>query len=180
MSDVPTSGGRTTLVLGGAASGKSAYAERFVLRLSDRPVYIATAQPFDDEMTDKIAVHRARRGDGWTTIEEPFDLSGAIGGADAPDAVILVDCLTLWLSNLMAAERDIDAATAELVGSIENTQGRLVLVASEVGLGIVPDNAMARSFRNLHGALNQSVAAAADRVVFVAAGLPLALKGSLD
>jgi adenosylcobinamide kinase / adenosylcobinamide-phosphate guanylyltransferase len=180
LAEVGAPAGRTTLVLGGAASGKSTYAESLVLQLSGRPVYIATAQAFDDEMTDKIAVHRDRRGDRWTTIEEPFDLSAAIAGADAPDSIILVDCLTLWLSNLMAAERDIDAATLALTGSIENIQGRLVLVANEVGLGIVPENAMARSFRNLHGTLNQAVAEAADRVVFVAAGLPLALKGGVD
>lgn len=171
---------QSTLVLGGAASGKSAYAEDLVLRLPGRPVYIATAQAFDGEMTDKIAVHRARRGAVWTTVEEPLDLVGAIAGADAPDAVLLIDCLTLWLSNLMADDRDIAAETAQLVDSLGGVRGRVVLVANEVGLGIVPDNALARSFRNLHGTLNQAVAAAADRVVFVAAGLPLALKGDLD
>lgn len=171
---------RTTLVLGGAASGKSAFAEDIVLGYSARPVYIATAQAFDSEMTDKIAAHRARRGPEWTTIEEPLDLGGAIAGADADGTVILVDCLTLWLSNLMAGDRGIDAATADLQTAIDGLQGRLVLVANEVGLGIVPDNAMARDFRNRHGALNQSIAAVADRVFFVAAGLPLALKGSLD
>lgn len=171
---------RSTLVLGGAASGKSAYAEDLVLRLTGRPVYIATAQAFDGEMSDKIAVHQARRGAAWTTIEEPLDLAGAIAGADAPGAVLLVDCLTLWLSNLMADDRDIEAETARLVDTLGALQGQAVLVANEVGLGIVPDNALARAFRNRHGCLNQAVAAAADRVVFVAAGLPLALKGELD
>lgn len=171
---------RSTLVLGGAASGKSAYAEDLVLRLTGRPVYIATAQAFDGEMSDKIAVHQARRGAAWTTIEEPLDLAGAIAGADAPDAVLLVDCLTLWLSNLMADDRDIAAETARLVDTLGALQGQAVLVANEVGLGIVPDNALARAFRNRHGSLNQAVAAAADRVVFVAAGLPLVLKGELD
>lgn len=171
---------RSTLVLGGAASGKSMYAEDLVLRQPARPVYIATAQAFDGEMTDKIAVHKARRGAVWTNVEEPLDLAGAIAGSDAPDAVLLVDCLTLWLSNLMADDRDIAAETAQLVGILARLQGRIVLVANEVGLGIVPDNAMARAFRNLHGTLNQAVAGTADRVVFVAAGLPLALKGALD
>lgn len=171
---------QSTLVLGGAASGKSAYAEELVLRTPGRPVYIATAQAFDGEMTDKISVHRARRGDIWTNVEEPLDLTDAIAGVDAPDAVLLVDCLTMWLNNLMADDRDISAETAQLVGTLADLQGKIVLVANEVGLGIVPDNALARAFRNLHGTLNQAVAGAADRVVFVAAGLPLALKGTLD
>jgi adenosylcobinamide kinase/adenosylcobinamide-phosphate guanylyltransferase len=170
---------RSTLVLGGAASGKSAYAEELVLRTPGRPVYIATAQAFDCEMTDKIAVHRARRGAVWTNVEEPLDLARAIARADAPDAVLLVDCLTMWLNNLMADDRDIAAETTHLVDIMGDLQGQIVLVANEVGLGIVPDNALARAFRNLHGTLNQAVAGTADRVVFVAAGLPLALKGRL-
>ena len=170
---------RSTLVLGGAASGKSAYAEELVLRTPGRPVYIATAQAFDGEMTDKIAVHRARRGAVWTNVEEPLDLAGAIARADAPDAVLLVDCLTMWLNNLMADDRDVAAETTHLVDIMGDLQGQIVLVANEVGLGIVPDNALARAFRNLHGTLNQAVAGTADRVVFVAAGLPLALKGRL-
>lgn len=170
---------RSTLVLGGAASGKSAYAEELVLRTPGRPVYIATAQAFDGEMTDKIAVHRARRGAVWTNVEEPLYLAGAIARADAPDAVLLVDCLTMWLNNLMADDRDVAAETTHLVDIMGDLQGQIVLVANEVGLGIVPDNALARAFRNLHGTLNQAVAGTADRVVFVAAGLPLALKGRL-
>ena len=168
---------RSTLVLGGAASGKSAYAEDLVLRLPGNPVYIATAQAFDGEMTDKIAVHRARRGESWTTVEEPLDLAGAIARADAPDATLLVDCLTMWLNNLMAADRDSVSEAAQLVDVMGGLQGMIVLVANEVGLGIVPDIALARDFRNRHGMLNQAVAAAADRVVFVAAGVPLVLKG---
>lgn len=171
---------RSTLVLGGAASGKSAYAEDLVLRLLGNPVYIATAQAFDGEMTDKIAVHRARRGETWTTVEEPLDLAGTIARADAPDATLLVDCLTMWLNNLMADDRDTVVEAAQLVDVMNSMQGRIVLVANEVGLGIVPDNALARAFRNRHGMLNQAVAAAADRVVFVAAGLPLVLKGDAD
>ena len=178
MADMADS--RSTLVLGGAASGKSAYAEDLVLRLPGRPVYIATAQAFDGEMTDKISVHKARRGAIWTNVEEPLDLVGAISGADAPDTVLLIDCLTMWLNNLMADDRDVTAETAQLVETMGRLQGWIVLVANEVGLGIVPANELARAFRNLHGTLNQAVAGAADRVVFVAAGLPLALKGTLD
>jgi len=180
LPDAAMTDAQTTLVLGGAASGKSTFAEQLVLRLCDRPVYIATAQSFDTEMTAKIDVHRARRGAGWTTIEEPLDLAGAIARADAAGAVLLVDCLTLWLSNLMAAERDIEAETARLIEAMQDVRGRLVLVANELGLGIVPEKAMARAFRNHHGTINQAVAAAAHRVLFVAAGLPLALKGTLD
>lgn len=170
----------STLVLGGAASGKSAFAETLVLGQPGRPIYIATAEAFDAEMLDKIAVHKARRGAVWTNVEEPLDLAGTIGRADAPDAVLLVDCLTIWLSNLMADDRDIASEIAHLVDALDGLQGQIVMVANEVGLGIVPENALSRAFRNLHGMLNQTVAGVADRVVFVSAGLPLALKGELD
>ena len=145
-----------------------------------RPIYIATAEALDAEMIDKIAVHKARRGAVWTNVEEPLDLAGIIGRADAPDAVLLVDCLTIWLSNLMADDRDIASEIAHLVDALDGLQGQIVMVANEVGHGIVPENALSRTFRNLHGMLNQTVAGVADRVVFVAAGLPLALKGELD
>lgn len=170
----------STLVLGGAASGKSTFAENLVLGQPGRPIYIATAEALDAEMTDKIAIHKARRGAVWTNIEEPLDLAGAISRADAPDAVLLVDCLTIWLNNLMADHRDIASEIADLVDALDSLQGQVVMVANEVGLGIVPDNPLARSFRNLHGTLNQAVSGVADRVVFVAAGLPLTLKGELD
>lgn len=167
---------RITLVLGGTRSGKSAYAESCAMAGSGSPVYIATAQAFDGEMEDRIDAHRARRGDGWKTVEEPLDLTGALLKAQTADSVILVDCLTLWLNNLMAADRDIDAETAALTKTLSTLRGRTILVASEVGLGIVPENALARAFRDRQGLLNQAVAAVADRVVFVAAGLPLVLK----
>lgn len=170
----------STLVLGGAASGKSAFAETLVLGQPGRPIYIATAEAFDAEMIDKIAVHKARRGAVWTNVEEPLDLAGIISRADAPDSVLLVDCLTIWLSNLMADDRDIVSEIAHLVDALDGLKGKIVMVANEVGLGIVPENALSRTFRNLHGMLNQTVAGVADRVVFVAAGLPLALKGELD
>ena len=167
----------STFVLGGASSGKSAYAEELVLRLFGTPVYIATAQAFDDEMTDKIAVHRQRRGGVWTTIEEPLELPTAITENGVANTVLLVDCLTLWLSNLMTAERDIAAETDTLVDAICGVHGHIVLVSNELGLGLVPGDELSRRFRDLQGTLNQAVAAATDRVVFVAAGLPMTLKG---
>lgn len=168
---------RVTLVLGGARSGKSALAERLVLAHGRPPVYIATSEAWDDEMRARIADHKAQRdGQGWRTIEAPIDLPGAL--AAAGDAPVLVDCLTLWLTNLMLGDHDIPAATATLLAALERP-GPTVLVANEVGLGIVPDNALARRFRDAAGRLNQQVAARADTVVFTAAGLPLVLKGAL-
>jgi adenosylcobinamide kinase / adenosylcobinamide-phosphate guanylyltransferase len=168
------------LVLGGARSGKSAYAESRVLALRKAPkhaLYLATAEPGDAEMSARIATHRARRGSAWTTHEEPLDLAGAIAAHAKPGAPILVDCLTLWLSNLMHGRADIDAETETLCATLARAKGPVVLVSNEVGLGIVPDNKLAREFRDHAGRLHQRVAATARDVVFVAAGLPLALKG---
>ena len=165
------------LVLGGTRSGKSTYAETLALARPAPRLYLATAEAGDAEMTERIRLHRVRRAQHWTTVEEPLDLPGTLrrhGGAQ--DATLLVDCLTLWLSNLMAAGRDIEAATAELIAACDAVRGSLILVSNEVGLGIVPDNALARAFRDHAGRLNQAVAARADRVVFVAAGLPMVLK----
>jgi adenosylcobinamide kinase/adenosylcobinamide-phosphate guanylyltransferase len=167
-------------VLGGASSGKSIYAEDLVSRLPGAPIYLATAQAFDDEMADKVEVHRRRRGDDWTTVEEPYDLPDAISEHGVTDTVLLVDCLTLWLFNLVSAERDITDQTEALIKAISGVGGRIVLVSNEIGLGLVPDNVVGRRFRNLHGKLNQAVAATADRVVFIAAGLPVTLKGAED
>jgi adenosylcobinamide kinase/adenosylcobinamide-phosphate guanylyltransferase len=128
-------------------------------------------------MTLRIAHHRARRGAAWTTIEEPLDVVGAVVRAAAPDRPILVDCLTLWLANLMAVGRDIAAETAALTAALNGLAGPVVLVSNEVGLGLVPETPLGRAFRDEAGRLNQAVAAAAGRVVFVAAGLPLVLKG---
>ena len=164
-----------TLVLGGARSGKSAYAES--LFGGRGAVYVATAEAIDDEMRERIARHRARRGGGWTTVEAPLDLAGALrahgrrGGAG-----VLVDCLTVWLGNLMHAERDVDREAGRLLESLAAPEVPVVLVANEVGLGVVPDNPMARAFRDHAGRLNQALAGRADRVAFVAAGLPLVLK----
>jgi adenosylcobinamide kinase/adenosylcobinamide-phosphate guanylyltransferase len=161
-----------TLVLGGARSGKSAYAESL---FPEGGAYLATAGIGDGEMAERIAKHQARRGGHWRTVEAPLDLAQAL---DAQPGAALVDCLTLWLSNLMFAERDIDGATAELEAALLRHLGPVALVANEVGLGIVPDNALARAFRDRAGLLNQRLAAKAGRVVLVAAGLPLVLKES--
>lgn len=168
------------LVLGGARSGKSAYAEARALALRTgrkRALYLATAEGGDSEMSARIAAHVARRGKGWTTREEPLDLAGALQEHAGPGAPILVDCLTLWLSNLMHAKSDIDAETARLCASLAKAKGPVVLVSNEVGLGIVPDNKLARDFRDHAGRIHRRVAEIARDVVFVAAGLPLALKG---
>lgn len=166
---------RVTLVLGGARSGKSAHAERLIEALGVPALYIATAAAGDAEMAARIAAHRARRGNLWTTREAPLDLASAIAEADRP---VLVDCLTLWVSNLMHAGRDVAAEGERLAETLAAVRAPAVLVANEVGLGIVPDNALAREFRDHAGRLNQRIATTAGRVVFIAAGLPLTLKGS--
>ena len=166
-----------TLVLGGARSGKSRHAEGLVTASSGPRVYIATAQIWDSEMADRVARHKEDRGPGWTTVEEPLDLPGALRRHALAGTNVLVDCLTLWLSNLMMAEADVPARSAGLLAALAEAEGRVVLVSNEVGLGIVPDNALARRFRDHAGRLHQDIAAVAHRVVFVAAGLPLLLKG---
>lgn len=165
-----------TLVLGGARSGKSRYAESLIAALPPPWTYVATAEAGDAEMAARIAAHRARRGSQWRTIETPRDLAAALGSCTAP---VLVDCLTLWLSNLMLADADIDAEIDRLEQTLSNATAPAVLVANEVGSGIVPDNPLGRRFRDLQGLLNQRLAARADRVVLVVAGLPLAVKGML-
>jgi adenosylcobinamide kinase/adenosylcobinamide-phosphate guanylyltransferase len=164
-----------TLVLGGARSGKSRYAESLIAAYPPPWLFVATAEPLDDEMQARIAVHRARRGAGWHAVEAPRDLAGALA-KNAAGSAVLVDCLTLWLSNLMLAEADIDAESARLETALTNIAGPLVLVSNEVGFGIVPDNALARRFRDAQGRLNQRIAARADRVVLMVAGLPLVVK----
>ncbi len=168
-----------TLVLGGARSGKSSFAESLILESGLRPVYLATATPGDAEMADRIHRHLARRGAGWLTVEEPHDLAGALRAHGGAGRAVLVDCLTLWLSNLMLAERDVASATAEVLEAAAGLEGPVVFVSNEVGLGIVPDNALARRFRDQAGLIHQAIAARADCAVFVVAGLPLVLKGAL-
>jgi len=171
-----TSPMRLTLVLGGARSGKSRHAEQLALASALTPVYVATAQPLDGEMTRRIAEHRERRGPAWHTIEEPLDLVGALQNACAPRHVVVVDCLTLWLTNLMVAGHAVETACVNLLQALPGLAGPLVLVSNEVGLGITPDNAMARRFIDHAGRLHQGIAEQADAVVLMTAGLAQRLK----
>lgn len=165
-----------TLVLGGARSGKSRHAEERVERLAPPWSYLATAQAYDEEMVERIALHRARRGAGWETRDAPHDLAGVLKNLPAGRPV-LVDCLTLWLTNRMLAEADVTAESTALVEALAAHGGPVVAVSNEVGLGIVPDNALARRFRDAQGRLNQMIAARADTVIFMVAGLPMTVKG---
>src|ERR1700689_382877 len=173
MSTVP----KLTFVIGGARSGKSRYGESVIATLPPPWTYVATAEALDAEMAERIAAHRGRRGSNWRTIEAPRDLAAAL--RQSTTTPILVDCLTLWLSNHLLADADIDLEMARLEDALGGAKTPIVLIANEVGSGIVPDHALGRKFRDLQGVLNQRMAARADRVVLVVAGLPLALKGSL-
>jgi len=163
------------LITGGARSGKSTRAEARARAFPGRPVYVATAEALDAEMEARIARHRARRETDWIEREVPLDLVPALVASDGGGAR-LVDCLTLWLSNLMHAERNWEREVEALAGALPRLKSPVVLVTNEVGLGIVPDNALARSFRDAAGIMNQVIAAAADEVEFVVAGLPMKLK----
>jgi adenosylcobinamide kinase/adenosylcobinamide-phosphate guanylyltransferase len=163
------------VVLGGARSGKSRHAERLIAEYPPPWTYIATAQALDDEMRERIAQHRARRDERWATIEAPHALAEAVRNAPA-QRPLLIDCLTLWLSNRLLEEADLEAEVATLVDALADRPASAIVVSNEVGLGIVPDNALARRFRDAAGIANQSIAARADRVDFIAAGLPLRLK----
>ena len=163
------------LITGGARSGKSVRAEARARAFAGKPVYIATAEALDAEMVDRIARHRARRGNEWLERETPLELVAALDETDGGGAR-LVDCLTLWLSNLLHAGRDWTSATAALADALARQRSPVVLVTNEVGLGIVPDNALARRFRDAAGIMNQTIARAADEVEFVVAGLPVRIK----
>ncbi len=165
-----------SLVVGGARSGKSRLAERLVRAAGLPLTYIATAQAWDDEMAARIAQHRDDRGAGWTTIEAPRDLCGALASARG---AVLVDCATLWLTNVMLGDGDVVAEAAALMAALRAHPGPVVVVSNEVGWGIVPENALARRFRDEQGRLNQQIAEAADLVLGVMAGLPMVLKGAL-
>lgn len=165
-------------MLGGARSGKSAYAERLVIESGLQRTYLATAEAGDAEMAERIAHHRARRADGWNTVEERDAVEAALEKAAGEGRAVLVDCLTLWLSNVMHSGADLEARTTTLCRTAQRLSGLVVFVSNEVGLGLVPDTPLGRQFRDAQGRLNQAVAAAADRVLFVAAGLPLVLKGT--
>lgn len=167
---------KITLILGGARSGKSRLAEELAQKRNGRLVYIATAEPWDEEMRTRIAEHKARRGDRWHDIEAPIAIAEVLRALPVDTGAVLVDCLTLWLSNLMHANRDIAAETAGLLAALDVVRFPVLLVSNEVGLGIVPDNKLARDFRDHQGRLNQAVATRADHAVFMAAGLPLILK----
>lgn len=169
---------KVTFILGGAASGKSAFAETLIAQSGKARRYVATAQAFDDEMRVKIDRHRAARGSGWRLVETPLDLAGALAAA-SPHEAVLVDCATMWLCNHLLAESNLATQQGRLLDAVAACPADLVIVANEVGQGIVPDNAVSRSFREAQGRLNIALAGQADLVVQVTAGLPLALKGRL-
>lgn len=165
-----------TLVLGGARSGKSRFAEDLAIQSGLARIYVATGTAFDGEMEKRIALHQDRRGSGWRTVEEQTDLAGVLAREAKSDAVLLVDCLTLWLNNLMMADKDLASESARLCDAVSTLAGPCVFVSNEVGMGIVPDNRLSREFRDAQGRLNQDMAAVCGKVIFVAAGQPLLLK----
>ncbi|OKL43602.1 bifunctional adenosylcobinamide kinase/adenosylcobinamide-phosphate guanylyltransferase [Pseudovibrio exalbescens] len=167
------------LVTGGARSGKSRFAEALVAGAGLKKVYVATGQAFDAEMRSRIEQHKQDRGSGWTTVEEPLALAEVLQRESRPDRAVLVDCLTLWLSNLMLEDRNIAEEVAKLGASLSFLHGPVVFVTNEVGQGIVPENALARRFRDEAGRLNQHIASLCERVVLVAAGQPVQIKPSL-
>ncbi|WP_375403591.1 bifunctional adenosylcobinamide kinase/adenosylcobinamide-phosphate guanylyltransferase [uncultured Sphingomonas sp.] len=165
-------------ILGGARSGKSRRALTIADALPGSRTFIATAQAYDEEMIERVARHRAERDKRWNTVEAPVDLHAAIADAKVEHDLLLVDCLTLWLSNMMLGGHDVERATRSLLDQmIAPRSGTLLLVSNEVGMGLVPETPLGRAFRDEQGRLNQRVAALADRVEFVVAGLPLTLKG---
>lgn len=171
----------STLVLGGARSGKSRHAERLAdtwlkSNANGSRVYIATAQVFDDEMGERVVLHQQQRGDNWLTVEEPFDLYQTLQTYAQTDTFVLIDCITLWLTNLMLNDKDYEADVEHLCALLPKLPGTVALVSNEVGLGIVPENKLARQFRDAAGIANQKLAEACDDVVFVAAGLSLKMK----
>lgn len=167
--------GRLTLILGGARSGKSRHAETLIGQLPPPWTYVATGQAFDDEMRERIAHHQARRDRRWTTLDAPLDIAGAL--RSVPDGrPVLIDCLTLWLSNHMLADGDVDGETDRLEALLSSPRGPWFAVSNEVGFGIVPENPLARRFRDAQGRLNQRMAAIADEVILVVAGLPMKVK----
>ncbi|UDL93061.1 bifunctional adenosylcobinamide kinase/adenosylcobinamide-phosphate guanylyltransferase [Lichenihabitans sp. PAMC28606] len=172
---------RFVLVLGGARSGKSGYAQRLAERSGRRLIYCATATIYDDgEMQKRIDRHRAERDDRWRTIEAPLRLGETLGAEAGPSRLVLVDCLTLWLTNVMLGGGDVESASADLAECVQSLRGPVIFVSNEVGSGIVPDNALGRAFRDAQGRLNQAMAGVCDHVVLVAAGLPLRLKPRLE
>ncbi len=169
---------KLTLILGGARSGKSSYAEQLAQKSGLAPVYLATAEPHNSEMHERIKAHQQRRPAHWSTLEEPIAIVEALKKASTENSIVLLDCLTLWLSNLFASEHDANGHIVGLLSVLQTLPGPVIIVSNEVGLGIVPENALARAFRDVHGALNQKIASQADLVIFMAAGLPLVIKNN--
>ncbi|WP_274629087.1 bifunctional adenosylcobinamide kinase/adenosylcobinamide-phosphate guanylyltransferase [Arvimicrobium flavum] len=167
--------GRLTFILGGARSGKSRHAEALIEELPPPWTYVATGQAFDAEMRERIELHKARRDGRWTTLDAPLDLVGVLSLVEV-DRPVLVDCLTLWLSNHLLAGNDLDHECAALEAALAHPRGPWFVVSNEVGLGIVPDNALGRRFRDAQGRLNQRIAAIAEEVIFMIAGLPMKVK----
>ena len=169
---------KLSLILGGAASGKSVFAEQLVMDTGQPRIYLATAQAFDGEMEAKVEKHLLQRGPDWQTIEAPHETAEALKDLPA-ESVVLLDCATMWLSNHLLAESDLVAEQDKLLNALTDCAARLVVVSNEVGLDVVPENKLARQFRNAQGALNQALARQADLAVLVVAGLPMVLKGEL-
>ena len=161
-------------MLGGARSGKSRYAERCIEKISQQPVYIATAEPGDPEMIKRIKRHQERRGPIWQTVEEPIDLVSVLKAHRK--SAILIDCLTLWLTNLILADHDVEGSVSKLALELRQAEGSVFLVSNEVGSGIMPENALARKFCDVAGQMNQIIASKASSVVLVTAGIPQLLK----
>lgn len=170
--------GRVVFVTGGTRSGKSSFALDEASRTRGRKVFVATAQAFDTEMEERIRKHKHERGSDWETHEEPIDLASAVRSVSRTHDVAVIDCLTLWLSNLLGAEGEIEKAQDDFIESLRNVEKgmHLFIVSNEVGMGIVPENAMARRFRDMAGRLNQRVAEVASEVFFVVAGIPVKIK----
>jgi adenosylcobinamide kinase/adenosylcobinamide-phosphate guanylyltransferase len=168
--------GSIIYVSGGARSGKSSFAQKMAEQRSANPIYLATAQSFDDEMTDRIKRHRLDRDERWRTHEEPIHLVQALSTYQDKADIVLIDCLTLWLSNIMLAEKDVATEIDRLISYLKTQHATLIFVSNEVGMGIVPDNPLARTFRDAAGRLNQLVAATSCKAYVLISGLPLCLK----
>jgi adenosylcobinamide kinase/adenosylcobinamide-phosphate guanylyltransferase len=176
QTDFPPIPCRSLLVFGGARSGKSRHAQSLAEATASRRLFLATATAGDEEMAARIARHRLDRGEGWATREEPLELTAALRAEATRDQIVLVDCITLWLGNLMFAGRDPAREIADLVAEIGRLEGPVVFVSNEVGAGVVPATPLGREFRDWQGRANQEIAAACDAVIWVAAGLPMLMK----
>ena len=172
---------RIVLILGGARSGKSTYAQRLAEAWWTRPLYLAPAETLDQEMADRVKLHREQRGAHWGCAEEPLDVARVIRDTIPARDGVLLDCATLWLTNVLLKEGEpaVRARKKELIAALKDSAGDVIIVSNEVGMGIVPEHPLGREFRDLQGWLNQDLAAVADTVLFIIAGLPLALKGTI-